>query len=368
MRWNGSKLSIALAAAFASVAACAAAGFGTVVPIGGRASDIVLDEARGVLYVANYTANRIDVLSTADNSVRTSMNVAPQPGALALSPDGRYLIIAHHGLGNDLNKGDDLVTIRNLQTSVSQTLKTGDTPLAVCFVADGHALIVTTAGFQLLDPASGALQVVDSFSNLATALPTPAGIGPSQILETAVAASADLMNVYGIADVNPQPGQWFFRYDVRLGRVTARTMGPVPKLLPRVSVAADGSKAMIGYAVFDSLGTVLAQYPGVVASAAATGNAIDSKQGIVYAQIPDANSPAGPPYAPAGNLTPATRLPVLSILDADNLTPRERIGIPENVVGKMVLSADGKALYAITDSGNSAPGGFAEPVPPRRRF
>ena len=30
---------------------------GRVVPIGGHASDLVLDEARGVLYVANFTAN-----------------------------------------------------------------------------------------------------------------------------------------------------------------------------------------------------------------------------------------------------------------------------------------------------------------------
>ena len=31
--------------------------FGTVVPIGGQASDLALDEARGVVYVANYTSN-----------------------------------------------------------------------------------------------------------------------------------------------------------------------------------------------------------------------------------------------------------------------------------------------------------------------
>ena len=35
-----------------------AATFGTVVPIGGEAADIALDETRGVLYIANFTANR----------------------------------------------------------------------------------------------------------------------------------------------------------------------------------------------------------------------------------------------------------------------------------------------------------------------
>src|SRR5579863_5144070 len=47
--------------------------FGTVVPIGGEAADIALDEARGVLYIANFTANRIDVMSLANNTDRKSV-------------------------------------------------------------------------------------------------------------------------------------------------------------------------------------------------------------------------------------------------------------------------------------------------------
>ena len=34
--------------------------FGKVVAIGGEASDVALDESRGVLYIANFTANRIE--------------------------------------------------------------------------------------------------------------------------------------------------------------------------------------------------------------------------------------------------------------------------------------------------------------------
>src|ERR1039458_10579062 len=97
MRCNGFPLLVALATLASAVTPCAAAGFGTVAAIGGQAADIALDEARGVLYIANFTANRIDVLSTADNTVHTSINVSPQPGALALSPDGQYLLIAHFG-------------------------------------------------------------------------------------------------------------------------------------------------------------------------------------------------------------------------------------------------------------------------------
>src|SRR5713101_2962394 len=67
--------------------------FGTVVPIdipvGGHVSDIVLDEPRGVVYVANFTARRIDVMSVADKKIVSTINVPAQPGAMAISPNGQ---------------------------------------------------------------------------------------------------------------------------------------------------------------------------------------------------------------------------------------------------------------------------------------
>src|SRR5437867_6021494 len=66
--------------------------FGKVVPIGGHASDIALDERRGVLYIANYTANRIEVMNVADQTIGTSINV-PFPGSLSPSRDGKFLAV-----------------------------------------------------------------------------------------------------------------------------------------------------------------------------------------------------------------------------------------------------------------------------------
>src|SRR5579883_25978 len=80
------------------LASAAAAGtFGKVVAIGGEASDLALDESRGVLYIANFTANRIDVMSLATNKIQTSINVPPQPSSISLSPDNHWLVIAHYG-------------------------------------------------------------------------------------------------------------------------------------------------------------------------------------------------------------------------------------------------------------------------------
>ena len=79
-----------------ATARAATAVFGSVIAIGGNASDIALDEARGQLYVANFGASVIDVVSTADNTIHSSINVLPFPSALALSYDGHYLLVAHY--------------------------------------------------------------------------------------------------------------------------------------------------------------------------------------------------------------------------------------------------------------------------------
>src|SRR5438270_6542323 len=111
MRWNGFLLSIALACMAAGVAPLGAASFGTVVAIGGPASDLALDESRGVLYVANFGANTIQVMSLSDNTVHTSMNVAPQPGAIAISPDSQFLVVVHYGNFTGGISSSNLITV-----------------------------------------------------------------------------------------------------------------------------------------------------------------------------------------------------------------------------------------------------------------
>ena len=66
---------VVLIAIALSVSAWGSSFFGKVIPIGGHASDIALDEGRGVLYIANYTANRVELMNTADQTISTSINV-----------------------------------------------------------------------------------------------------------------------------------------------------------------------------------------------------------------------------------------------------------------------------------------------------
>src|SRR5215472_14191243 len=186
MRWNGSLISIALASML-SARPGVAANFGTVVPIGGHASDIALDEARGVLYVANFTANRIEVMSTANFSIQSSMNVAPQPGAISISPDNKYLIVAHYGNFAPADPSRKAITLINLENNTRQTFSTGDTPLAVAFMADkispsGMALIVTTTGFLLSDHNAVTLSSSTTCANLAKQWPVDPDTFPGQVI------------------------------------------------------------------------------------------------------------------------------------------------------------------------------------------
>ncbi|MGD0869187.1 MAG: hypothetical protein ABSB88_06535 [Bryobacteraceae bacterium] len=347
---------------------CDAAGFGTVAAIGGHAADIALDEARGVLYIANYTANRIDVLSTADNTVHTSVPVSPQPGSLALSPDGQYLLVACGPTGDLFQPSYNLLTLIHLPIvgGTQQTFGTPDVPLGVAFFntqpsGPGLALVVTTTEILTLDPTNGVLSPVATFASLVTSLPVPIPTFPGQILQTALTTSADKLTIWGVADTGTQP-EIVYVFNARTGYVSATSVTAAPALLPRVSVAADGSYATVGYLLLSApapLGpycniVILGRYPNTLASTNVTGHAIDSKNNLVYAQIPDVTQPVGPPYTStttSAGSTSSAGLPTILLMDADNLTVRDRILIPENMVGRAVLNAAATVLYAISDSG-----------------
>jgi uncharacterized protein (TIGR03437 family) len=359
MRWNRIATLIALAMLASAALPCHAAGFGTVTAIGGLAADMALDEGRAVVYIANFTANRIDVMSTTTNTVQTSMNVSPQPGSLALSADGQYLLIAHFGNTTPANPSRNLLTLIRLTDNTRQTFITGDPPLGVAFFNNqssgpGQALVVTTTGFFTLDPTNGVLSGVTTFANLAQTTPVPNPTFPGQIIETALTTSGDKFSISGVAGAGTGT-QFLYHFDSRNGYNSLPLIAgwiTSPALLPRVSVNYDGSYAMIGWAMYSAGGVLTARYPKVLSSTNVTGHAFDSKNNLIYAQIPDANQPVGPPYSgPLAAGAAAPPVPTLLLMDSDNLTVRDRIRIPENMVGRAVLNSAATVLYAISDSG-----------------
>ena len=163
---NRKSLLVIAAAVLALGNIAGAATVGQVIPIGGQSADLALDEPRGVLYIANFTANRIEVMSLTDLSIQTSINVAAQPSSLALSADGRYLVITHYSnFAAPASSGNGL-TVIDLTTNGRQTFALGNPPLGVAFGIDNLALVVTTQEYILFDPVSGTTQILDTIANV----------------------------------------------------------------------------------------------------------------------------------------------------------------------------------------------------------
>ncbi|MGH7487678.1 MAG: YncE family protein, partial [bacterium] len=231
--------------------------FGTVVSIGGHASDLALDPGRGVLYIANYTANRIDVMSLANNTIQTSINVASQPSSLSLSPDGNYLLVAHYGNFASPASSANALTVINLTSNGKQTFARGNPPLGVAFGIDNHALVVTTAEFLLFDPVSGAMQTLTTIPALtAKTLPQPPATFPPNIVAASVGVSGDGLKMYGLTDT------FEFSYDVTSQQLSVVGYVSTPPQGPRVvSVNADGSFYVSGWALNDPQGHLVAEFP-----------------------------------------------------------------------------------------------------------
>ncbi len=327
--------------------------FGTVVSIGGQASDLALDQPRGVLYISNFTANRIEVMSLANNTIQTSINVAAQPSALALSPDDRFLVVCHYGNAAPPASSSNALTIIDLTTNGQQTFGLASPPLGVAFGIDGLALVVTSTDFLLLDPVSGTTTELNTIAGVSSkTLPQPAASFPTNIVAASVAASGDGLTIAGFGDT------LIFRYDVTSRSITGGLYTASPTLGPRaVSVSQDGSYFTTGWALKDQYFYNISQFPNPSGALNIGTTAIDAAHNVIYAQIPAAAPAAtgtGTGTSSGGSTgtttTPPTA-PTLQIVASDNLTIQSQLNLPENFAGKSVLQSDGSVLYGVSDSG-----------------
>ncbi|MEO8128202.1 MAG: hypothetical protein ABJF23_24210 [Bryobacteraceae bacterium] len=324
-----------------TIAACLAASawagtFGKVVAIGGHASDLALDEGRGVLYIANFTANRIDVMSLADNTVQRSINVPSQPSSLSVSPDGKYLVITHFGNAEAGQSSRNGLTVINLESSAKQTFALGSAPLGVAFGIDNLAFIATATDFTLFDPVLGTMRTLDTLSGLKIkTIPQPAASFPPNITQASIAASRDGLWIYGSTD------QLDFRYDVTAKHVEPSFYTSSPPSGPRtVSVNADGTAYVTGWTLNNRTFDLISEFPSAAGTFNIGSQSIDSSRNLIYAEIPTSTDPLG-----------ANQKAILQVVDSDNLAVRERLQLAEHLAGKSVLSNDSNTLYSISDSG-----------------
>ena len=323
--------------------------FGKVVALGGHSADLALDEPRRLLYVANFTANRVDVVSIDSAAVERSINVASQPSSLALSPDGKYLVIGHYGNFAAPGSPRNALTVIELDSRSRQTFALPDPPFGVAFGIDGKALVVTSAQFLLFDPEFGTMQVLDSVTGVtAKTLPQPPANFPTQIVGASLQASADGLKILGVTDTI------LIRYDVMTRYVCSGGYVAEPPFGPRaISVAKDGSYYLAGWAMFDGK-SALSQFPNPKGLLNIGSHAIDSDRGVIYAEVPEGvqvTSTGGGTTGGAATGSEALPPAFLMVTDADNLAVRERLKLPEHLAGKGLLSSDGLVMYALSESG-----------------
>jgi uncharacterized protein (TIGR03437 family) len=309
--------------------------FGTVVSIGGEAADLALDEGRGVLYIADFTANRIDVMSLATNTIRTSINVPAQPSSISMSPDGHYLVATNFGNGVAPASASNGLTVIDLNNQGIQTFSLGNPPLGVAFGANGLALVATTTDFLLFDPSTGATQEIGTLASVvANTLPVAPANFPASITAASVAASKDGLQIYGLGGTSSTVT---FRYDVTNNALYPGGIVTSSGILgPRVvSLNSTGSLAMAGWVMVNQQGTFINYFPQHTNQFAVGSTAFDDSRGLLYAQMPKV---AGTP-------------PTLMVLTSSNLTLQQTLNLPENLSGKSVLSSDSNTLYSVSASG-----------------
>ena len=318
------------------IGSAGAATFGTVVPIRGHVSDIALDPGRGVLYAANFTANRIEVVSTADLSLQAPILVANQPSTLALSADGRFLVVGHYA---NPAAPTPALTIIDLTTNTTQTSTLdGSAVLSVAFGNSPKAVVMTNNGVLLVDPVTATSTSLQLNPFDTKGLPVPFATFPPGIVRASAGVSGDGQMIYILWDSNSTVSSSAVAvYSVATGTLTLVGITSTPSMGPAVvSVDGTGATFLAGWSLFNTGFIFLASFPYPTGTLNVGSHAYDWQRNLVYAQVP--NGTTG-------------ETPTLHIMDSDNLTVRERLQLRENLAGKSLLTSDDQTMYSISDSG-----------------
>jgi YVTN family beta-propeller protein len=329
--------------------------FGTVVPVRGILSDMVLDSFRQRLYLVNSSANRVDVFSTATNQLIGSIAVGRAPLAAAISMDAAALYVT--------NSADKTLSVIDLgMQRVTQTVSMPATPEGVEVGYDGRVLISTqSASAQTLlifDPAQIAGQQLTTVitpppPSTPAPLPAQTTTRPQTPFNDKLIRTPDGQFIVGLTNPGTNGAQtYLFVYESASGIILrSRTVVGQSTVL---SMAPDGSRFMAGYTLYETatLSVIAQQNNG---NAPFPFNAAFSTQQNVGGSVFSAD---GNILYSAFNIQPSTgtnppprsNSSTLLIGDGRNLGINLGIRLPESIVSKMVILPSG-AVYSLSASG-----------------
>jgi len=336
--------------------------FGTIIPLGATPSDLVLDESRGFIYLVNTGANRIDVLSTATNTITTNIPVGLGPLSAAMSMDNNFLYVTN-GLGLSLS----VVDLRMM--AVTQTVTMPATPQGVEVGSDGRAVVstvgtstTTTAPVNTLviydqtQPAGSPNQLISVQTPPTPTTPSPLAsqtlAKPDTTFTGKLVRTPNGQYIVGLTvPTTPANTTYLFVYEVSSGTILrSRNVNGQSTVL---SMSPDGSRFMAGYTLYDvATLSVLAQMNNANAPFTSTatfstrqnvGGSVFSADGkTVYGAFNVAAFTTPPP--PSNSST-------LMVSNSTNLGITLGIKLPESVVARMVRTADGTKIWSLSQSG-----------------
>lgn len=328
---------------------CQGGTFGSVVPVQGTVSDIALDESRGAVYAANFSAYRVEVIDIGSRTIKSFFSVNRPPSSVALSLNGRYLVIGEYEkpLDNPTGTFDGTggLTIIDLVNRSTRHFDLDSPVLTVAFGFDGQALVVMRKSVQRIDPASGFAVVVDVPPLASRDLPVELAKVPTQIIQAASGVSGDKKTILVLAATGPDPtassnASALLTYDVATNKLISEGFVTTPPEGPRtISVDQTAANFVFGWGLLHRImgdNYLWAQFPAATGAFHIGTHAWDTARNVIYAQVP-ADSDTG--------------LSVLHIVDTDNLTVRQRLQLPENLSGKSVMSSDMSTMYSASVSG-----------------
>ena len=336
--------------------------FGEIYALSGTPSDLILDENRKLLYLANNAANRVDVFDIGGKKIIRSITTGTAPSAIAQSMDGRFIYVTNTG-------SSTLSVIDASSLALFQTVTLPAKPEGVAVGSDGRVLITTQGSglnnslntLLLYDRAQDAgqqLTVISVPTTPATPAPLPQlFVGrPTTPYAGRLVRTPDGAFLIGLVTTNQAANNsatTLFVYEVASGTIlrNRNTHGQSTTL----SLSPDGSRFMAGFTLYDtSTLAVVAQmnsanlpfYNGGTALSTFNvqrnfGGSTFSKEGeTVYIT---ANTNTGTSTRVIAN--------ILYVASSNNLGVRLGLKLKESIIGKIVTTADGQDGYALSETG-----------------
>ena len=355
-RWQFALIFLYLAR---SLDAQTSATFGEVIPLGGTPSDIVLDEGRQRLYLVNSPANRVDIYDYAGTSLIGSLYVGQAPLSAAISMDSAFLYVANHD-----SSSLSVISLGGTGLgSIIATVPLPAKPQGVEVGADGRVLICTDGSGT--SSTANTLLLYDSLQATASQVqavpfppppPTPPALQPVVLRATTqfngkLQRTPDGKYIIGVSSTTNNTQTVVYQYETASGTVLKSRI--VTGQSSTMAMAPDGASFMAGFTLFDMATlNVLGQQntanaPFAMSSAFTTnsnvgGSVFSPDGGTLYSAFNTAANTTPPPAPQAATLL---------ISDPRTLGISLGINLPESILSKMVVSADGNDVWALSSSG-----------------